>query len=570
MKSLPATARILGLLAAIFLVWHAGLASAQEPTTQQLQQRLDQLERELQELRAETAESRQKPRATLLPPVTEAPDVQPATTIGSLHEAPAAMATPGGAKGEPGKAQGQTGKELDGKKQDEPKKGDGQDQWFQVGSDFKMSASWNNGLVIQSANKDFLIHLGGRFDQDWVWFDQDPALMAPAPRGVGDLQDGVFFRRARFKMDGTAWEVFDWSTEVNFENINQVTFQDFWVGVNQVPLIGTIRVGNNRVPQGLEAFTSENFNTFMERAAPFDIFLQNFNPGLFFANTAFDQHLTWQTLLHRTPAAGIPPSGFSGTNAGNNANSGADFEDGAYAATGRLTLLPYYAEGGRCWVHLGSSYQYRNTRFDASTGRDEVQFRVRPEIFTSNGFVGVNNRFLDSGLIEANNVQTIGTEFATVVGPFSVQAESWLVHVGDAFTGAGKARRSLGDPNFYGFYVQVSYFLTGESRTYDRRFGRLDRIRPFTNVWLVKAGEGITFGWGAWEIAARYSLVNLNDTPVVVGTGGQLSQYTLGVNWYLNPNMRVQWNYVRANRNVPAPNFAGNADLFGMVFHVDF
>ena len=65
-------------------------------------------------------------------------------------------------------------------------------------------------------------------------------------------------------------------------------------------------------------------------------------------------------------------------------------------------------------------------------------------------------------------------------------------------------------------------------------------------------------------------MVDLNDSAVILGTGGLLNEYTAGVNWYLNPNMRVQWNYVRANRDVYAPNKSGNVDEFGMNFHIDF
>ena len=75
---------------------------------------------------------------------------------------------------------------------------------------------------------------------------------------------------------------------------------------------------------------------------------------------------------------------------------------------------------------------------------------------------------------------------------------------------------------------------------------------------------------GAWEVAARYSVVNLNDNRTVIGTAGQLTEYTLGLNWYLNPNMRVQWNYVHGNRNVAAPNASGDFDGYGMQFHIDF
>jgi phosphate-selective porin OprO and OprP len=53
-------------------------------------------------------------------------------------------------------------------------------------------------------------------------------------------------------------------------------------------------------------------------------------------------------------------------------------------------------------------------------------------------------------------------------------------------------------------------------------------------------------GWGAWEIAGRYSVVDLNDqlgTPSGVA-GGKQTIYTAGLNWYVNRNIRFMFNYL--------------------------
>ena len=54
---------------------------------------------------------------------------------------------------------------------------------------------------------------------------------------------------------------------------------------------------------------------------------------------------------------------------------------------------------------------------------------------------------------------------------------------------------------------------------------------------------------GAWEIAARYSAIDLDDTSNATGNleQGDADAYTLGVNWYLNPNMRIALNYVHTS-----------------------
>jgi phosphate-selective porin OprO/OprP len=69
-------------------------------------------------------------------------------------------------------------------------------------------------------------------------------------------------------------------------------------------------------------------------------------------------------------------------------------------------------------------------------------------------------------------------------------------------------------------------------------------------------------GLGAWEVGVRYSQVDLNDSIV---SGGELDDITIGLNWHLNPNVRVMLNYVRADLDD-----VGDADIFQTRFQVDF
>lgn len=105
--------------------------------------------------------------------------------------------------------------------------------------------------------------------------------------------------------------------------------------------------------------------------------------------------------------------------------------------------------------------------------------------------------------------------------------------------------------------MQLSYFLTGESRPYKKSAGCFDRVRPKKNfAWKGERGPG------AWELAGRYSWLDLDDAAV---DGGTLQDFTLGLNWHLNPNTRVMWNYIHANAEDQ-----GDADIFGMRLQIDF
>ena len=94
------------------------------------------------------------------------------------------------------------------------------------------------------------------------------------------------------------------------------------------------------------------------------------------------------------------------------------------------------------------------------------------------------------------------------------------------------------NPVFHSIYVMGSYVLTGEHRAYRPRVGAFGTVRP-DRPFLFAAG-----GWGAWEATARYSYLNLDSAGI---NGGVLHDYTTGLNWYLNDNARVMFNYVVAH-----------------------
>jgi phosphate-selective porin OprO/OprP len=109
--------------------------------------------------------------------------------------------------------------------------------------------------------------------------------------------------------------------------------------------------------------------------------------------------------------------------------------------------------------------------------------------------------------------------------------------------------------SFSGWYIETSWVLTGETKDYLPRsgnnsmatFGSPQVKRPF-----ALDGEN----WGAWELAARYSDLDLNWHEGAPGTacsgasagcirGGEQKIWTLGLNWYLSDYVRLQLDYLR-------------------------
>ena len=86
---------------------------------------------------------------------------------------------------------------------------------------------------------------------------------------------------------------------------------------------------------------------------------------------------------------------------------------------------------------------------------------------------------------------------------------------------------------YHGGYVEALCFLTGEHQEYDKRAGVFGRVAPLHDYhW--KKGDAYR-ACGAWQIGTRFSYVDLNDKGI---QGGQIYDCTVGLNWYLNPEIR--------------------------------
>ena len=405
----------------------------------------------------------------------------------------------------------------------------------------------------QDEAKKPLFILSGQVQADQVYFGQD----AVSRTAVGDLQDGAQFRRLRIGGRGTAFEVFEYSLGVDFALANQPSYLDNYIEWKQLPWLQNVRVGHNFEPFSLERVTQNRNNTFMERSLV-DTFAPARNMGAMAYGNTEDELATWAIGTFRT----------------NSDNSGNDSFDSGQALTMRGTWLPWWDEAsdGRYYLHLGSAYSYRDAY------QNQVRFRNTPEIrkqqpanvfgpvgppSPSNYQNGVPSPFapifVDTGNVkDVDHFQLFDPEFALILGPLSLQSE---------YAFAAVHRTGRPDLFFNGYMAQVSYFLTGEHRPYDRKQGIHKRVEPFEDFFRVRTkSQGIQTGLGAWEIAARYSNIVLNDKDI---SGNNLTDFTVGLNWYLNPYTRWKFNYIRAFLE---DRRAGNSitDAYGMRFDYDF
>ncbi len=299
--------------------------------------------------------------------------------------------------------------------------------------------------------------------------------------------------------------------------------KDAYLRFKNLPFVGNVTIGHFKEPFSLEELTSSKYITFMERALP-NVFAPGRNMGIMAQNHAFKKRATWAVGLFRDV----------------NDYADGDADGGnAYNLTGRATWLPWYEDKGRKLVHLGVAYSLRHPE-------DAVQIRQRPEAHF------VSQYFTDTGLFDAEWLNVFGGEFALVYGPFSIQGE---------YIGIAADAPVAGNPCMNGFYMQTSYFLTGEHRVYDTKNGIFKRVKPKKN-YSRKDG-----GWGAWEVAARYSFLDLDDGSLA-DSARTMQNATIGLNWYLTPNVRLMWNYIRSY--VDGNDVSSAADIFAMRAQVDF
>jgi phosphate-selective porin OprO/OprP len=290
-------------------------------------------------------------------------------------------------------------------------------------------------------------------------------------------------------------------------------------------------------PFSLERQTSITNTTFMERALANDAFAPGRNVGIMVGKPVLNERLT------------LAGGGFLNTGSFSDVGEASDrmTEANGYNLTARVTGLPWYADEGARLVHLGLSYSH-GVRNDKDID-DRVEFRARPESRIT------DERLVDTGFFFTDDVDSINPELAIVLGPFSLQGEYF-----HTFTDAdGKD-----DPEFWGFYVQGSYFLTGEHRNYNASRGVFSRVTPRHEFRPLRGG------WGAWELGARFSYIDLNDEGI---KGGRERNFTAGLNWYLTRNFRLMFNYVRASvkdRATQPPIDSGRAHIYQARFQIAF
>ena len=353
-----------------------------------------------------------------------------------------------------------------------------------------------------------------------------------------NLDNGLNARRARIGVLGTF--LGDWSYALIYDFGGS---SDGLPPVTGAPLSGiedahltysgfkpfAIEGGYMDLPYTLDEATSSNDIMFMERASP-GIVASNIAAGDFrsaFGIRANDDRW-WAGGYITGPTSGTTHiSAPTATAAGSPGTLGSPGFSEQFGGFGRVAYQA--VQGANYSLHLGGDVEILFT----APGTNTLTLSDRPELR-----IDPTALFTTGAIANIVRAQVYSAELAGGYGPLFFQSEYFHYNVD----------RSLGLPSlaFDGAYAEASWTITGEGRKYNPTAAAYAGIVP---EHPFSPSEN---AWGAWEIAARYSYVNLNDlftpgVPTAVSNGvagGKQQIYTAGLNWYATRNVRFMLNYL--------------------------
>lgn len=424
-----------------------------------------------------------------------------------------------------------------------------------------------------------IIRLSGFFQLDDGLFSQPAA----SRERIGDAPDGVSFRRTRLQAFGKLTEFTNYSIMMDFAQAGRPSFMDVWGEQEQIPFFGTIRIGQFRQPGTMESWTSIRHFQFLERSVAFQALEPFRRVGIMAYSMTEDERTQWAYSVYATGLTFWNGTETIYSTIGDNRNGAQIGDDGGVAFASRITHLAFYDDlaEDRYLLHVGGGYRYGTTGGSPDTaGGFAKTYRSAafPEFYvgdaTGLGLTGAGTPLvLDTGRVLANDFHDVHLELAGSYGRSHFQSEALLTVV-QQFGGPAMMQPAA--------YIQGGYMLTGEAIGYLKQVGAFDyTVVPYTQFFGT-GRHGRIRGWGAWEVAARWSYVDLSNVnlrpenqlsndpgPPPTPNAGTVHQTTIGVNWYWNRFTKVQFNWIRS-----MPDYVGYGaapfDIYGTRFQIEF
>lgn len=352
--------------------------------------------------------------------------------------------------------------------------------------------------VYRSADDRYWFNLHGVAKVDWTFF------MGDFEDKRNELPSGTNIRGLETSLEGGIGKDLTYTVTLAFEDgvdVNDAYFT--YLGFNNQE----ISFGQVISPFCLENSNSGKWIPFLERSLPVTAMRPCMGVGVNYKYLFRDGLLN---LSSTTPLHGS-----------NKDRAGVMHRSDRLTHVGRFIYVPWRANQDQQLVQVGVSGVYgdNNPTFrDGTPNTDGRRFSTRPEARARNTPVLINS----GNQLLADHYTQFGFEVAGLWGPLLMQAEYLQTDV---------TRESLPHVRFYGWHAQAAYMLTGETRAYKANSGSFSGVKPRCS-------------YGAWEVAARYSMVNLNDADI---HGGKENNVAVSLGWYVNEHLKVLGNYIHAS-----------------------
>ena len=449
------------------------------------------------------------------------------------------------------------------------------------------SAVWNfdNGRAsFASGDGRFTLAIRARMQADFASYMQDAPATHPAPfAGPTDLSSGAVMRRAYFGIEGRAYNDFWYEIRLNAGGsdggLNSTCTSTTTVTApaggtaTSTCAVGAIASGGEGDP-----LLNKMVSTYV--GVPWWHFSVGvIEPSFMMEGTTNSASLTW---MERPDLENIAADSFGAGDSRRGVEMGWSRPDTFWAGDntafdvaftgGKTGSAATHGNGGdeqtqilgrvtdRLWSDGISNFQIGMSAASvlysgnsAGGGAQALRFRERPELRVD------GTRLIDTGNVAAKTGDMIAFDMEGNFQNFYLEGE-WAQFKMDRQCGAigvaGNAACTsstavIDHPTFNGWTVGGTWILTGETKTYtpgtymasalaetQAGFQSLIPSRPFS----LDGGS-----WGAWELTARYSDTNLNWNTTQIASannlagvlGGEQRIVALGINWYLNRNVRM-------------------------------
>ena len=363
--------------------------------------------------------------------------------------------------------------------------------------------------------------------------------------GFHDAGDSWLIRRARLDIETTLFGKYDFRITTDFaQGTASVAYA--YLDARFDPAF-KIRAGKFKSFVSLERLQGASDIKLIERSYVANALLPNRDLGI----AAHGDIAFFQGRLDY--AFGL----VNGVSDGGDISTGTEF-DGRKEFTGWLFATPFVNDTS---VLSGLGFGAAATYTDASGERNLNFTDTTPADATRNGLPsyrtdGQNTFFRYSSAAVADGARIrVSPQAYYYIGSLGILAEyARVIQDVSLTTGGSPPAGGAGSntsfiPNtgkalrHQAWHVTVSYLLTGETASFKG-------VKPSQNFDFGK-------GWGAWEVVGRYSEITLDEDTFKDPTGtsftgayANLSEsaqrarsMTLGVNWYLNQNLRAAVNY---------------------------